>query len=96
MTATTAPATHKENPKSSEAPNHSTIAAPSKMNTNATPNADNTSRTVETAIAPIKKVFLAQSVGFEPTVPFSNAGFQDRFLKPLGQLCIQTSKPIWE
>ena len=27
-----------------------------------------------------------ENVGFEPTVPFGNTGFQDRRLKPLGQL----------
>lgn len=29
---------------------------------------------------------MAESVGFEPTVPFGITGFQDRPLKPLGQL----------
>ena len=31
-------------------------------------------------------IFLAENVGFEPTVPFGITGFQDQPLKPLGQL----------
>ena len=31
---------------------------------------------------------MAESVGFEPTVPCGITGFQDRLLKPLGQLSI--------
>ena len=30
--------------------------------------------------------FLAERVGFEPTVPFRITGFQDQLLKPLGHL----------
>ncbi len=30
--------------------------------------------------------FLAERVGFEPTVPFGITGFQDQLLKPLGHL----------
>ena len=30
--------------------------------------------------------FLAERVGFEPTVPSGITGFQDRLLKPLGHL----------
>ncbi len=32
------------------------------------------------------RFFLAESVGFEPTVPFGITSFQDWLLKPLGQL----------
>ena len=32
--------------------------------------------------------FLAESVGFEPTVPCGITGFQDRLVKPLRQLSI--------
>ena len=32
--------------------------------------------------------FLAERVGFEPTVPLSITGFQDQLLKPLGHLSI--------
>ena len=31
-------------------------------------------------------LFLAERVGFEPTVPLSITGFQDQLLKPLGHL----------
>ena len=31
-------------------------------------------------------VFMAERVGFEPTVPFGITGFQDQLLKPLGHL----------
>ena len=31
---------------------------------------------------------MAEKVGFEPTVPFSITGFQDRLLKPLGHLSV--------
>ena len=34
--------------------------------------------------------FLAESVGFEPTVPCGITGFQDRLVKPLRQLSITT------
>ena len=33
-----------------------------------------------------KCAFLAERVGFEPTVPFRITGFQDQLLKPLGHL----------
>ncbi len=32
--------------------------------------------------------FLAERVGFEPTVPCGITGFQDRLLKPLGHLSV--------
>ena len=35
------------------------------------------------------QLFKAESVGFEPTVPFGITGFQDQLLKPLGQLSEQ-------
>ena len=31
-------------------------------------------------------IFMAERVGFEPTVPFGITGFQDQLLKPLGHL----------
>ena len=33
-------------------------------------------------------LFLAERVGFEPTVPLSITGFQDQLLKPLGHLSV--------
>ena len=44
-------------------------------------------------------IFLAENVGFEPTVPFGITGFQDQPLKPLGQLSetvldYSTTKPF--
>ena len=33
-------------------------------------------------------IFMAERVGFEPTVPLSITGFQDQLLKPLGHLSI--------
>ena len=38
--------------------------------------------------------YLAENVGFEPTVPFGITGFQDQPLKPLGQLSEQRSLSI--
>ena len=32
--------------------------------------------------------YMAERVGFEPTVPFGITGFQDQLLKPLGHLSI--------
>ena len=32
--------------------------------------------------------YVAERVGFEPTVPFGITGFQDQLLKPLGHLSI--------
>ena len=34
------------------------------------------------------RLMLAERVGFEPTVPLSITGFQDRLLKPLGHLSL--------
>ena len=38
-------------------------------------------------------LFLAERVGFEPTVPLSITGFQDQLLKPLGHLSMLPGDP---
>ena len=37
---------------------------------------------------PYRIKFVAERVGFEPTVPFGITGFQDQLHKPLGHLSI--------
>ena len=38
--------------------------------------------------------YMAERVGFEPTVPFGITGFQDQLLKPLGHLSIWILKNL--
>ena len=38
--------------------------------------------------------YMAERVGFEPTVPFGITGFQDQLLKPLGHLSIMSSTTL--
>ena len=40
--------------------------------------------------------YVAERVGFEPTVPFGITGFQDQLLKPLGHLSKMVTHPRFE